>query len=1446
MNERTIQHDYVMKFICGREEDGGLGYRETGNNVVSNDLFIPAHLAEFISNSEPEVWRRLLSLYKSDEQALLTDLKEEIKARYLDSQNAATFFNKNREINFGGERVPLYYVSGTELREDEDFKKNIFAAVEESSHTVLHNNSKLYTVRPDVTFYLNGIYLGYMELKSVIMGQSASEHGRQKVAKDYLSTIKAYASVEGENEDASKVKRAVHAIFEKAIHLTASDINETYVIRNIASLYDFAHTKLAGATPVSVDEVCPEVIKMFKQYPITSHTLSEKERFEQVARALYSKKMIEKEILYYNFLEYRFERSSNGKMRASHYARLISPRPKQKFGCDKIMARIIEMLNHEKEPNYYMEKLRRELVALDIPPKKVEEIILRREQYCNNKFVYSLLMQYAAGFGKSNIIGWTALQLKDFRYEGQYAYDKIMLVVDRLQLRDQLDTTMRNMNIDKSMFIEATDKKTFIDALDSPKRIIVVNIQKFLDLQDAINESGRKLQNMRVAFLIDEIHRSNTGETNKEMINLFEQLQDSFKNKDGEVVTKKNLLIGFTATPSEETLARFGEFKSAQIVPLWVPFDSYTMKEAIEDGYILDPTENIFPYAVPVMFGSEDLPDIIDEKDPVKIKHSKEKVYAYEPRMRKIAEFIVDRLVSLVYGKIRGEGKAMLAVSSIPNAIKYTHIIREVFAEKCKQKPFDKYVDSPICIVYSDSQKYESCASMNFGKGESQVIQEFKSAKNGLIIVVDKLQTGFDEPKLHTLFLDKEISDINAIQTISRVNRTCKNKSECHVIDCSWKNVNVKNIKEAFLKFCDMVVSNFNPEEQAALIAKRYKELCKADLYKNWFDSFKVKSEDVDFILSMESAFRKWILQCIEREEAIKRMNAENGWTEGDPEYKTPENDAKELRATIGQYSTAIESVKNIYDIADKYTEERFIKFWQIYCHVFKNATRKSGNDDDTYVVEPIDIDESGFTLVDSEADETPTVKKPGPIKRKKEPKTKTLADVIKLIKKLNEAEEISLQCVQEWLKEIGIFFSALKDDEELCKYLSDDGFNDADKIARFQTALRKYCRTKLRKRTDVTDVDRLIELLKNSEDQLRAAFIESIRNTTLEPDYDYDTTEIVNPVSTDDLIAQIEQLFNPEYDEEKIVNKLVEMFASQFATVITKHGNDFKKVVETFFRIILAETLEDLDGLNESVPDNINRYIFAKNSAAGLKNIFKSLLLDLEPFIRKICYLKDGKLFGEYDGFISVVKELRQLNDLYFTNDPDLAQFKSFYNIIYSWRNDNAHKAPKLQDDQVGTAIYMVLCIYLYATMVSMSAVRYSLGPVKKPTFKATSDTKPNIVIVNYTAPYDSFSRRDSIQLEIDINNRTLKSTGWRGEKGPLSSAEEQVYLDFFCNTQNLIDFFDDRKAYNTDLDTRFVHARQYTLSIMWNSRYKSISVGKPIPFMHPFNSYGHFVVKK
>lgn len=139
--------------------------------------------------------------------------------------------------------------------------------------------------------------------------------------------------------------------------------------------------------------------------------------------------------------------------------RLISPRPKQKFGTDKIMAKIDEFLAHEQEPDYFEKLLEKQLVGVSEAKKR--ELLEKRRTYSNNKNVYSLLMQYAAGFGKSNIIGWSALQLKDLRrldHDGkmQYVYDKIMIVVDRLQLRSQIDSLMLNMNIDRRMVLEAT------------------------------------------------------------------------------------------------------------------------------------------------------------------------------------------------------------------------------------------------------------------------------------------------------------------------------------------------------------------------------------------------------------------------------------------------------------------------------------------------------------------------------------------------------------------------------------------------------------------------------------------------------------------------------------------------------------------------------------------------------------------------------------------------------------------------------------------------------------------------------------------------------------------------------------------------------------------------------------------------------------------------------
>ena len=618
MTELELQSEYVMDFFCRRAD--GLGFREIKNNAVSPDLFIPANLYEFLKENSRKAWNSLLkkSEYNGDEQKLLRAIMDMIREKIEASANVAIFLNKNRTITFEGETLQLIYVSGSELRGDEDFNKNIFAAVEEMSYSFHHDAKKIFAFRPDLSFFVNGIFLGYAELKSNFTNQTAKTNGRNKIITDYLEAVWEYTKIANGNDVSQTLRRRMLRPFEKSIHLVTTDITDTYILRDPGQFFDEAKRGFQDNT-ISISSFRPVVEKVFKPLPIKQVEATDpRVRFEEAMRSLYSKKMIEKEILYYNFMAYTYKTVTsvvNGhKVQKKEYkdktGRLICPRPKQKFGCDRIMERVQEFLDHENEPLYFINRLRAELQALNAPQDLIDRVVAERDSYCNNKYVYSLLLQYAAGFGKSNIIGWTALQLKDLRYKGEWVYNKILLVVDRLQLRDQLDSMMLNMNIDKAMFVEATDQDTFVKALSDKRRIIVVNIQKFWELKKAIEKAGKDFKNMRVAFLIDEVHRSNTDDVHQEMYSAFDELQDIFDEDGGFITkgsTKKNLIVGFTATPSDRVLARFGEFhRSANFInQLWKPFDSYTMKGAIADGYILDPTKHIIP--VPLKTDNTDL-----------------------------------------------------------------------------------------------------------------------------------------------------------------------------------------------------------------------------------------------------------------------------------------------------------------------------------------------------------------------------------------------------------------------------------------------------------------------------------------------------------------------------------------------------------------------------------------------------------------------------------------------------------------------------------------------------------------------------------------------------------------------------------------------------------------------------------------------------------------------
>lgn len=1024
MKELDLQDKYIIHFFTDIKE--GLGYKEAKANTVSPKFFITEDLKYFISETSlnKSNYKKLLKKFDSEKElmdAFTTFLDDKIKS----SMNMAVFINSNKSVTFEGVKIYLFYPSGSVLQEDKSFDENIFTIVQELPYVFKHEGKTRFSFRPDLSFFLNGIYLGYSELKSNWNNQTAGKNGRHKVMKDYLSAVQEYFSIADKNDISQTIRKDFLHIFEKAIHITATDLSDTFVIRNIATFFDDIKATVSKGD-YDFSDYEKKMLKDFKPYPLVNPKADKLARFEEVFRALYDKKMIEKEILYYNFIERELIKKEGSKTKQYKHndGRLISPRPKQKFGTDKVLAKVEEFLNHEQEPDYFIKKLETELREKGIGEERVKELVNKRLKYQNNKNVYSLLLQYAAGFGKSNIIGWTALQLKDLRKEGEYVYDKVMLVVDRLQLRDQLDSKMHNMNIQKAMFIEATDRKSFIDALSSDKRIVVVNLQKFGSVNTILDETVVKnLTNLRIAFLIDEIHRSNSGTQHEEMLSVFDELQASFDNNDAytQQRTKKNLIIGFTATPSDHTLARFGEYnRYAEAEKLWIPFDSYTMREAIEDGYILNPIRGIVPVSAKMYFevpdndlegfegdtgyGFDPIPDDTDtgvDEYGKKYAIRKKKIYLNTERIEAISKFIVERLVTTVYHQIRGQAKAMLSASSIPAAIKYKNFISKYYAEITKQPKYERFADAPVYIVYSDSQEHPSCSSLNGGVSEERVLQNFKIAKNGIIIVVDKLQTGFDEPKLHTLFLDKEIRGINAIQTISRVNRTAKYKNDCKIVDFSYKNINVKNIKEAFEHFSNVVVSDFDPLGDEERLIEIYQELRAEDLFKKHFANFKSYKEGnspVQTIVELENDLDTFI--------------------------RNNEKEAKAIKSKILKYFKILNLIEFVIELDKKYSEETFLEFWQKYNIIYNQIYR---NDE---IIDDVEIyfdNRIGIVAPKDYKEKESKTKNPTPTDSDKPNKFKY--NILKVIEKRNQEEEEIEALIKDFEEKITLFFEYIKSD---------------------------------------------------------------------------------------------------------------------------------------------------------------------------------------------------------------------------------------------------------------------------------------------------------------------------------------------------------------------------------------------------------------------------------
>ncbi|MGY6647738.1 DEAD/DEAH box helicase family protein [Wenyingzhuangia sp. IMCC45574] len=402
------------------------------------------------------------------------------------------------------------------------------------------------------------------------------------------------------------------------------------------------------------------------------------------------------------------------------------------------------------------------------------------------------LINHSAGAGKTLTIAWMADRLDSlYTSNGKKVFDNIIILTDR----NALD---KNVKDDLELFTHLGTKinfakrsKNLAEYLEKDRDIIVTTIHKFAHIQEKL-ENNKSLQNRNVAFLIDEAHRSQDGKMALTMRKFFndEEAEASETDEDETLKELQNLnisnqvFVAFTATTTPKTVSFFGE-----------PFDVYSEEEAIAEGYILDVAHNIISYET--LYNLK-LKEAIPEKDfPIGIVSKLLKNIAYEDDaiIQYKAEVIVKLFEEKVVPSIQGQGKAMVVTSSRVAGLKYFNTLKTILDDKESEWKV-LYAFSDFTHPITKEKIEENTVNQLNGKLVEDV---FAEEGNRILVVANKFQTGFDQPLLSTMFLDKPINGVNAIQTVSRLNRKHKDKEQEDILVIDFTN-NAQNIFDAFNK----------------------------------------------------------------------------------------------------------------------------------------------------------------------------------------------------------------------------------------------------------------------------------------------------------------------------------------------------------------------------------------------------------------------------------------------------------------------------------------------------------------------------------------------------------------------------------------------------------------------------------------------------------------------
>ena len=744
IEQYLISHGYEQ--FNGQDKDGNWVHNR--QHDVDKCIYLDV-LCEFIAKTQPKEWAKYTKYY-GDKAAdkLYTRLEQTISNEGLIS------VLRNGITDMGVKLKVCYFKPESTLNEtlNEQYAANILGCTRQFQYSANNGNTI------DMVLSVNGIPVVAIELKNQFKGQ------------DVYNAMKQYKKDRSSKEFAFRLDHRFLVYF-------AVDLNEAWMTTQLKddATYFMPFNMGSNGAGVTGGAGNPKNENGYDTYYLWEEVLQKDSLLDILHRFISHVK--EKE-----------EVTKNGVTKMVTKDKVIFPRYHQYDVVKKVIADV-----REKGPgtNY--------------------------------------LIEHSAGSGKSNSIAWIAYRLASLHNDNnESVFDSVIVVTNRVVLDSQLQDTINSFEHVPGL-LECIDEKKhsrdLAEAINDKKRIIICTIQKFLfAYKDIERFSGRKF-----AIIVDEAHQGQSGESAKTLRRSLIDIGVAVKNyaeeegiDESEVDLSDdyiNAVVGqgkhenqsffaFTATPKGESLELFGvtEYNALDGHPTHRPFHVYSMRQAIEEGFILDVLANYttIKEAFKLVKVSDDNPELIEgPTSKALFKYYKKHGYTITQK----TEMIMTNFLENCRYQIGGKGKAMVVADSRANAVRYYFAIKQYLKDHPEEsKGSDVMIafSGEISLEDMPSERPYTEATMNLDENGKYITTDkkfrkaFHSDLYNILVVANKYQTGFDEPLLHTMYVDKKLKDITAVQTLSRLNRTAPNKQSTFVLD--FENTE-KDIKESFLPY---------------------------------------------------------------------------------------------------------------------------------------------------------------------------------------------------------------------------------------------------------------------------------------------------------------------------------------------------------------------------------------------------------------------------------------------------------------------------------------------------------------------------------------------------------------------------------------------------------------------------------------------------------------------